>query len=73
MQIKEIRKLSGLTQIGFAKKYEIPLSTIKGWESSTSSKRYRECPHYLLNLLERVVKEDILKENIDKEVQISKL
>lgn len=58
MTIKEIRQISGLTQEEFAKKYEIPVSTIKGWESSATSSRYRECPPYVLKLLERVVKED---------------
>ena len=58
MTIKEIRQISGLTQEEFAKKYEIPVSTIKGRESSATSSRYRECPPYVLKLLERVVNED---------------
>lgn len=58
MTIKEIRQILGLTQEEFAKKYEIPVSTIKGWESSATSSRYRECPPYVLKLLERVINED---------------
>jgi len=58
MTAKDIRKLSGLTQEEFSKKYDIPLSTIKGWESSPNSTRYRQCPEYILKLLERVVRED---------------
>lgn len=31
---------------------------IKGWESSATSSRHRECPPYVCKLLERVVNED---------------
>lgn len=58
MTIKEIRQITGLTQEEFAKKYEIPVSTLQGWESSPTTRRYRECPPYVLKLLERVVIED---------------
>lgn len=58
MTIKEIRQISGLTQEEFAKKYEISVHTIKGWESSATSSRHRECPLYVCKLLERVVNED---------------
>ena len=63
MTIKEIRKLTGLTQQKFANKYEIPLSTLKQWESSPASTCHRECPIYVNHLLERAVKDDIRKES----------
>lgn len=58
MTIKEIRAITGLTQKEFAKKYDIPVQTIKGWESSPESSSHRDCPTYVLKLLERVVIED---------------
>lgn len=69
MTIKEIRQISGLTQEKFAKKYEIPVHTIKGWESSDTSSRHRECPLYVLKLLERVVNEDYMRKTI-KEINL---
>ena len=58
MTIKEIRAVTGLTQKEFAKKYDIPVQTIKGWESLPESSSHRDCPTYVLKLLERVVIED---------------
>lgn len=50
---REIRELSGLTQAAFAEKYNIPKRTIENWEAEK-----RNAPDYVLDLLERVVKED---------------
>lgn len=52
-----IRKYSGLTQAEFASKYNIPKRTIETWEATSDSAR-RNAPAYVLDLLERVVKED---------------
>ena len=52
-----IRKMSGLSQDAFSKKYGIPKRTIESWESS-SEEAYREPPAYVLDLLKRAVKED---------------
>lgn len=54
MEIKELRKLTKLSQKQFSEKYNIPLPTIRHWEQ-----RQRECPKYVLDLLEFKVKEDI--------------
>ena len=56
MRFKEIRKLTGLTQSAFAEKYNIPKRTVENWESTSSNAR--KAPEYVLDLLERVVKED---------------
>ena len=61
MTPKEIRELTGLSQAAFCSKYEIPLKTFQKWEQGTNI-----CPKYVLKLLERTVKDDILKEIIDK-------
>lgn len=58
MTIKEIRKYTGLSQIKFAERYNIPRRTIEAWESGN-----REPADYLVSLLWRAVKEDF---NIDK-------
>ncbi len=58
MTIKEIRNLTGLTQAEFGKNYNIPLSTIKKWEMNKDNSSYRECPLYVNQLLEKVVKID---------------
>ena len=52
-----IRKMSGLTQEAFSKKYGIPKRSIENWEASSDA-AYRAAPEYLLSLLMRVVKED---------------
>lgn len=55
-----IRKYSGLTQAEFANRYNIPKRTIETWEATSDSAR-RNAPAYVLDLLERVVKEDFSK------------
>ena len=53
MELKEMRKLLGLSQSAFGKRYNIPVRTIQDWESGR-----RKAPIYVLELLERVVIED---------------
>nr|DAR66277.1 MAG TPA: putative transcriptional regulator [Caudoviricetes sp.] len=53
MELKEMRKLLGLSQSAFGKRYNIPVRTIQDWESGR-----RKAPVYVLELLERVVVED---------------
>lgn len=57
MKIKELRKLTGLTQAAFSKKYHIPLRTIQDWE-----REVRTPPEYIIELLEFKVKSDIQEE-----------
>lgn len=54
MRIKDIRNLTGLSQPKFSEKYNIPLPTLRHWERGD-----RECPQYVLDLLEFKVKSDI--------------
>jgi len=56
LTVKEIRGNTGLSQAEFAIRYNIPLDTLKGWESEKGTKRYRPCPKYVEHLLELVVK-----------------
>lgn len=52
-KIKEIRKLTGLSQAKFAARYEIPKRTIENWETGKT-----EPPEYVYKILLRVVVED---------------
>lgn len=54
-RILQIRKRSGLSQAKFCEKYEIPKRTLENWEQGS-----RECPEYLVKLLDRVVEEDFV-------------
>ena len=52
-KIKEIRKMTGLSQAKFAARYEIPKRTIENWQTGKT-----EPPEYVYKLLLRVVVED---------------
>ena len=47
MEIVELRKITGLTQAGFSKRFNIPLRSVENWESGS-----RRPPQYVLELLE---------------------
>lgn len=53
LTIKDIRLMTGLSARKFGEKYHIPTRTIENWEMGV-----RSCPVYVLELLERAVKED---------------
>ena len=57
MTIKELREASGMTQKSFSEFFGIPKRTIENWEGGK-----RECPEYLLDLIEYKLKnEGIIK------------
>ncbi len=62
LSVKKMRKLLGMSQDGFSRKYGIPKRTIENWESGD-----RQPPEYVLDLLRRAVMEDYedLKPDID--------
>ena len=47
MTFKELREKSGMSRSGFAKFFGIPYRSVQNWELGL-----RECPAYLLDLLE---------------------
>lgn len=51
ISVKELRKLTGMTQVQFADKFSIPVNTIRSWEADKMSIKHRECPSYLFSLL----------------------
>ena len=53
MTIREIRALTGLSAQKFGDKYHIPLRTLQNWEFEV-----RQAPIYVVELLERAVRED---------------
>ena len=55
--IKEIMEYSGLSQAKFSEKYGIPKRSLENWESGS-----RKCPDYVISLLERAVKSDMINE-----------
>ncbi len=55
MEIREMRAELGATQSEFADRYHIPFRTIQNWETGV-----RRPPTYMVSLLERQVKEDLI-------------
>lgn len=55
MNIREMRAELGDTQSEFADRYHIPFRTIQNWETGV-----RKPPEYIVSLLERQVKEDLV-------------
>ena len=53
MEIKELRKISGMTQKQFGEYLGIPHRTIQNWEGGQ-----RKCPEYLLKLIEYKLKKE---------------
>ncbi len=58
MKIKEMRKITGLSQVKFSKKYNVPVRTLQDWEAGKSSP-----PSYVIELLEFKIMQDFQKEN----------
>jgi DNA-binding transcriptional regulator YiaG len=57
MEFKELRKLSGMTQVQFAEYFEIPKRTIEEWDRNAC-----KCSPYLLKLMEyKLRKENIIE------------
>lgn len=53
MRVKDIRGLTGLSQIKFCEKYKIPRRTLEDWESGKSKPA-----EYFVDLLEFKVRHD---------------
>ncbi len=53
VNVREMRKALGITQSEFAVRYNIPFRTIQNWETEQ-----RKPPEYILDLLEKRIKED---------------
>lgn len=60
---KKIRIESGMSRTEFAEHFEIPYRTVQNWELGL-----RECPDYLLKLIEfKLNKEDLIRNDMTKE------
>lgn len=53
MNSREIRKILGISRAEFSRRYGIPARTLENWDNET-----RIPPDWVLDLLERVVRED---------------
>ena len=51
---ERIRRMTGMSRAEFSKTYDIPVRTLENWDSGKGNP-----PEYVLELLERVVKEDM--------------
>lgn len=58
MSIAEIIQLTNLSNRAFALRYHIPENTLKNWLADKDKSYHRECPEYVLYLLEQVVRHD---------------
>lgn len=50
-KIKELRSITGLSQVKFAKHYDIPVKTLEGWERGLKT-----APVYLIKFMEKSIK-----------------
>lgn len=57
VSISELRSLVGISRPEFSRRYGVPIRTLEDWEAGR-----RTPPEYVVSLLERVIKEDIKKE-----------
>lgn len=55
MTIKELRKLTQMTQKEFGEYLGIPMRTIQNWETGQ-----RQCPKYLIRLIEYYVRKHLM-------------
>jgi predicted nucleotidyltransferase/DNA-binding XRE family transcriptional regulator len=71
MDVKQLRKISGMTQKAFCDRYRIPMKTLQNWETDSELSSSRTCPQYVSFLLEKAVMEDfpvvknLINSNID--------
>ena len=56
LTMKEIRAMTGLSQVKFSELYGIPMRSIQNWEMDNAQSRH--APEYVLRMLERIVRED---------------
>ena len=50
---ERIREILGISRIEFSRRYHIPIRTLEAWDAGTNTP-----PAYVMELLERAVKED---------------
>lgn len=55
MDLRELRAHLGLTQQGFAERYDIPFRTVQNWETGL-----RRPPEYMMRLLEYRIRHDLI-------------
>lgn len=58
MNIKELRTLSGMTQQAFADYFGVSKRAVESWEGGK-----RQCPEYLLNLMQYKLEKERIIEN----------
>ena len=67
LDILELIKKTKLSKKDFSDFYKIPYHSILNWTCNKKSKSFRECPQYVLHLLNRLVETDFVeRENFEK-------
>lgn len=61
MNIKELRKQTGLSQRQFAEKFCLNLKTLQSWEQGL-----RHCPDYILYMIQKILEYEKSKEKEKK-------
>ena len=61
--IKSIRDMLGISRAEFSRQYHIPIRTLEAWEWGK-----RIPPDYVLELLERVVRYDKIKDELGEKI-----
>ena len=64
---ERIRKLLGVSRAEFSRRYHIPVRTLEQWDKGVATP-----PVYVMELLERVVREDKLKELVEEKNRIQR-
>lgn len=64
---ERIRKMLGVSRAEFSRRYHIPIRTLEDWDKGKF-----EPPRYVTELLERVVREDKLKELVEEKNRIQR-
>ena len=62
---ERIRKILGISRAEFSRRYHIPVRTLEAWDKGINNP-----PEYVIELLERVVKEDAKKELLEAMAKI---
>jgi len=65
MEIKELRQLTGLSQVNFGKRLNIPMRTIQDWEAGK-----RTPPEYVKELIEYRIKKELEEKNMENIVKV---
>lgn len=62
MSIRSLRDILGINQIEFARRFGIPLQTVRQWESRKGASSHRDCPDYVETMIGRLIAFEVISE-----------